>query len=118
MRIRDQKMGSFGKGVFQKSLRSRDSREFRDSKVENKGESDHFLEILENLQILEILEIPPVKRPSCNESQHPSSFKIIERHCNCNGLSSISGWPDVELMYAKFAISITAPKLFRIEKGT
>ena len=31
--------------------------------VENKGESDHFLEILENLEILEILEIPPVKRP-------------------------------------------------------
>ena len=28
--------------------------------VENKGESDHFLE---NLEILEILEIPPVKRP-------------------------------------------------------
>ena len=27
--------------------------------VENKGESDHFLEILENLEILEILEIPP-----------------------------------------------------------
>ena len=31
--------------------------------VENKGESDHFLEILENLEISEILEIPPVKRP-------------------------------------------------------
>ena len=31
--------------------------------VENKGESDHFLEILENLEILEILEIPPVERP-------------------------------------------------------
>ena len=31
--------------------------------MENKGESDHFLEILENLEILEILEIPPVKRP-------------------------------------------------------
>ena len=28
--------------------------------MENKGESDHFLEILENLEILEILEIPPV----------------------------------------------------------
>ena len=28
--------------------------------VEDKGESDHFLE---NLEILEILEIPPVKRP-------------------------------------------------------
>ena len=31
--------------------------------VENKGESNHFLEILENLEILEILEIPLVKRP-------------------------------------------------------
>ena len=31
--------------------------------VENKGESDHFLEILENLEILEILEISPAKRP-------------------------------------------------------
>ena len=31
--------------------------------VENKGESDHFLEIPENLEILEILQIPPVKRP-------------------------------------------------------
>ena len=27
--------------------------------MENKGESDHFLEILENLEILEILEVPP-----------------------------------------------------------
>ena len=26
--------------------------------MENKAESDHFLEILENLEILEILEIP------------------------------------------------------------
>ena len=31
--------------------------------MENKGESDYFLEILENLEILEILEILPVKRP-------------------------------------------------------
>ena len=31
--------------------------------VENKGESEHSLEILENLEILEILEIPPAKRP-------------------------------------------------------
>ena len=31
--------------------------------VENRGESDHVLEILENLLILEILEIPLVKRP-------------------------------------------------------
>ena len=31
--------------------------------VENKGESKHFLKILENLEILEILEISPVKRP-------------------------------------------------------
>ena len=58
------------KGSFQKSPFSRDSREFRDSKdfrepqtVEKKGESDHFVEILENLEILEFLEIPPVKRP-------------------------------------------------------
>ena len=47
---------------------SRDSRDFLEilgnpQTVENKGESDHFLEILENFEILEILEIPPVKRP-------------------------------------------------------
>ena len=56
------------KGSFQKSPFSRDSREFSQEileilenrhTVENKGESDHFLEILENLEILEILEISP-----------------------------------------------------------
>ena len=63
--------GVWERGSFQKSPVSRDSREFRDSRhlseilensqtLENKGESDHFLEILENL---DILEIPPVKRP-------------------------------------------------------
>ena len=64
------KRGLLEKGSFQRSPFSRDSREFRDSRdfrepqtLENKGESDHFLEILENLEILEILEIPPVKRP-------------------------------------------------------
>ena len=31
--------------------------------VENNVESDHFLEILENLDILGLLENPPVKRP-------------------------------------------------------
>ena len=31
--------------------------------VENKGDSDHFLEVLEHLEILEILELPPVERP-------------------------------------------------------
>ena len=54
--------GLLEKGSFQKSPFSRDSREFRDSRdfrepqtVENKRESDHFLEILENLETLEIL---------------------------------------------------------------
>ena len=80
-KFRVRKKGSFGKGVFskrglfekgsfQKSPLSRDSPEFRvfgESReyaqtVENKGESDHFPEILENLEILEILEISPVKR--------------------------------------------------------
>ena len=39
------------------------------SSVENKGESDHLLEIPENLEVLdvEILEIPPVKDPFCND---------------------------------------------------
>ena len=62
------KRGPLEKGSFQKSPFSRDSREFRDSRVsreisqtvENKGEPDHFLE---NLEILEILEIPPAQRP-------------------------------------------------------
>ena len=31
--------------------------------TENKAESDHFFEILENLEVLEILEFPPAKRP-------------------------------------------------------
>ena len=31
--------------------------------LESKGQSDHFLEILENLDILELLEIPEAKRP-------------------------------------------------------
>ena len=68
------KRGLLEKGSFQRSPFSRDSSEFRESRdfrepqtLENKGESDHFLEILENLEILdsnlEILEIPPVKRP-------------------------------------------------------
>ena len=49
-----EKRGLLEKGSFQKSPFSRDSREFRDSRdlenpqtVENKGESDNFLEILE-----------------------------------------------------------------------
>ena len=61
------KRGLLEKGSFQASRFSRDSRacgdlEFLENPqtVENKGESDHFLEIL---QSLEILEIPPVKRP-------------------------------------------------------
>ena len=64
------KRGLLEKGSFQKSPFSRDSRELEifeilenPQTVENKGESDHFLEILENSEILEILEIPPAKRP-------------------------------------------------------
>ena len=49
------KGGLLEKGLFRKV-------HFLES-LENKGESEHFLEILENLEILEILEIPPVKRP-------------------------------------------------------
>ena len=52
------KGGSFGKGSFQKSPFSRDSRVVRDSRdsrepqtMENKGESDYSLESLENLEI-------------------------------------------------------------------
>ena len=52
------KRGLLEKGSFQRSPFSRDAQT-----LENTGESDHFLEILENLEILEILEIPPVKRP-------------------------------------------------------
>ena len=57
--------GSSGKGVFQKSPLILENLEIPEilknsQTVENKGESDHFLE---NLEILEILEIPPVKRP-------------------------------------------------------
>ena len=31
--------------------------------MESERDSDHFLEILENLGVVEILEIPPAKRP-------------------------------------------------------
>ena len=52
--------GLLDKGSFQKSPFSRDSRVSRDSRepqtVENKGDSDHFLEILEIFEILENLE--------------------------------------------------------------
>ena len=57
---------SFGKGVFWKRglLEIRDSRDLENPQtLENKGESDRFLESLENLENVEILEIPPVKRP-------------------------------------------------------
>ena len=57
------------RGLFRK-VQCRPSEEFRDSRdsgepqtVENKDESNHFLEIREHLEVLEILEIPPVKRP-------------------------------------------------------
>ena len=59
--------GPLEKESFQKSLFSR---EFRDSRVSReppncgkKWDSDHFLEILENMEILKILEIAPAKRP-------------------------------------------------------
>ena len=48
------KRGLFQKSPFLEILESPQT-------VENKGKSDHFLEILENLEILEILEIPPVE---------------------------------------------------------
>ena len=72
-RCRDRKKGSFGKGAVQKCPSSRDSKAFQDSKdswepqsVGNKGESDHFLEILEHLESLDILEIHPAKTPFRN----------------------------------------------------
>ena len=49
------KRGLFRKTHFLEILES--------PRLENKGESDHLLEILENLDSLEIPEIPPVKRP-------------------------------------------------------
>ena len=61
--------GVFGKGVFsEESIFSRDSREFRDSRVsrepprlwKNNGDSDHFLAVLE---IFRDSRVSPVKRP-------------------------------------------------------
>ena len=59
--------------------------------MENKGESDHCLEILENLEILEILEIPPVQKtpfvmtpfsgPDLSAIQNPTEF--TELPCQC-----------------------------------
>ena len=54
------KRGLLEKGSFEKSSCSRDSREFRDSRDSRqppncgKQESDHFLEILDDLEILEV----------------------------------------------------------------
>ena len=57
----------FKGGPFQKSPFSRDSRELRDSGAqtgENKGDSNSFLDIPENLEILvEILDTPTMQRP-------------------------------------------------------
>ena len=66
----------FGKGVFWKRGLSRKVlvleilKRFeipqileKPQTLENKGESDRCLEILENSKILALLEIPPVKRP-------------------------------------------------------
>ena len=63
------KRGLLEKGSFQKSpflfLENLEMLEILENPqtLENKGKSDHFLDILENLENLEILEIPPVKRP-------------------------------------------------------
>ena len=61
---RVRKKGSFGKGVFRKVqfLGILENSE-NPQTVENKGESDHFLEFFENLDNVEILETLPVKRP-------------------------------------------------------
>ena len=64
------KRGLLEKGSFQKSLLCPDYRESRDSRlsrepqtVENQGESDHFLEVLENLEILEALDSSSEETP-------------------------------------------------------
>ena len=49
--------------------------------MEKKGESDHFLEILENLDILEILkilEIPQVKDPFRNDPFSGPDFQKMK----------------------------------------
>ena len=60
------KSGLFRKVVFLEILGTVEKLEILENRqtVENKGESDHSLEILE---ILEILGIPPVKRPLLTE---------------------------------------------------
>ena len=67
---RVRKKGSFGTWVFSERsifLETPENLEILEiletlQTVENKGESDHPLEILENLELSEILEIPPMKR--------------------------------------------------------
>ena len=75
-------MGYFlEKESFQKCPFVRDLRSFRDSRgppeCGNKGESNPWLEILENLEILEVLHIPPAKRPlpSRPPFPFPNQFK-------------------------------------------
>ena len=79
--------GSFQKSPFSRD--SRDSREFRDSRepppvpgtVESKGESDHLLEILDNLEILENLEIPPFTETPFRDDP----FSVPETRAEMNG---------------------------------
>ena len=55
--------------------------------LENKGDSDHFLEILENLEILEILELP--RDPFRNDPFFRSRFDVYVFVLNLNLLTEI-----------------------------
>ena len=61
--VRFGKRGLFRRVHFLEILENFEILEKPPQTVENKGESDHFQEILGNLKVVDILEIPPVKRP-------------------------------------------------------
>ena len=78
----DRKKGLLGNGScqrcpFLKSLEILETVESPQS-VENKGASDHFVEILEKVKIL---EIPPAKRPLSNDPfPGPDSFMFSDQN--------------------------------------
>ena len=60
--------------------------------MENKGESDHFLEVLENSKILEILEIHQCKYPFRNDPFFRPRLLSWFPKCECTIISTFTAW--------------------------
>ena len=74
--------------------------------MENKGESEHFLEILENLEIVEILEIPRVKMtPFILTPFVRSQTYLLETINLCNGYVSVTLFANsFQISYISFTL--------------